>query len=94
MSITKNPIIIDPTPRLNSKRNIMSANENQKEPTVNKENDIKSKTHPENQENKTKKNTSNPLFLFFLIFLSLILISFTILMIGYFYFDWFKKNRI
>ena len=105
MSITKSPIIINPSPRLNSNRYIMSANENQKEATANEQNDIKSKklsgkqeikpkkNTSKKQEIKPKKNTSNKLFLFFLIFLSLILISFTILMIGYYYFDWFKKNQ-
>jgi len=105
MSITKSPIIIKPSPRLNSNRYIMSANENQKEAAANEQNDIKSKKLPgkqeikpkkntsKKQEIKPKKNTSNKLFRFFLIFLSLILISFTILMIGYYYFDWFKKNQ-
>jgi len=56
-------------------------------------NDIENETPPEKPEIKTKKSNSNNLLLFVLIFLSLILISFAILMIGYFCFDWFKKKQ-
>jgi heme/copper-type cytochrome/quinol oxidase subunit 2 len=80
--------------RLNSNRYLIPGNENQKEPTVNQENNIENKTSPEKPENKTKINASKKLIIFLLIFLSIIIISFIILMIGYFCFDWFKKSKI
>ena len=96
MSLTKSPIIINPSPRLNSNRYLSSVNANQNEPTINEENNIKNNTPQEKIEIKTKKNKNNSsqkFIRFLLIFLSLIIISFIILMIGYFYFDWFKKKQ-
>ena len=96
MSLTKSPIIINPSPRLNSNRCLSSVNANQNEPTINEENNIKNNTPQEKIEIKTKKNKNNSsqkFIRFLLIFLSLIIISFIILMIGYFYFDWFKKKQ-
>ena len=96
MSITNIPININPSPSLNSNRHLSSVNDNQQEPTINKENKKINKSPQEKTEikaKKNKKNTSKKLIQFLLIFLSLIIISFIILMIGYFYFDWFKKKE-
>lgn len=92
MSKTNNPIINNQIPRLNSNRYLTTVKENQKELAFDDENNIKNETPIEKTDNKTKKNNSNKLILFILLFLSLILISFIILMIGYFCFDWFKKK--
>ena len=93
MSLTKNTMINNQISHLNSNRYLVSGNENQKELTVNQENNIKNKTPPENPKNKTKINKSKKLIIFLLIFFSIIIISCIILMIGYFCFDWFKRKQ-
>jgi len=78
-----------------SNRLFITSKENLNVLTEKNVNNKENKTPPEKPENKTKESNSNSrgLVLFLLIFLSLILISFAILMIGYFCFDWFKKKQ-